>query len=83
MKPSQKECFATGNERTVAKSKTDRMTGPVIHPDLHAIPLRTTEQPAYDRPFELELLHHDGSCTFVLVVDAPFVLQLAGDTSEP
>jgi quercetin dioxygenase-like cupin family protein len=39
--------------------RMDRMSGPVIHADLHAIPLRTTEQPAYDRPFELELLHHD------------------------
>jgi quercetin dioxygenase-like cupin family protein len=35
------------------------MSGPIIHPDLHSIALRTTEQPAYDRPFELELLHHD------------------------
>jgi hypothetical protein len=37
----------------------DVMTEPVIHGDLNAIALRTTEQPAYDRPFELELLHHD------------------------
>jgi quercetin dioxygenase-like cupin family protein len=35
------------------------VTEPVIHPDLKAISLRTTEQPAYDRPFELQLLHHD------------------------
>ena len=35
------------------------MTGPVIHPDLNVIALRTTEQPAYDRPFELELLHRE------------------------
>ena len=35
------------------------MTGPVIHRDLNAIALRTTEQPAYDRPFELEILHQD------------------------
>jgi quercetin dioxygenase-like cupin family protein len=35
------------------------MTGPVIHPDLRAVPLHTTEQPAYDRPFELDLLHQD------------------------
>jgi quercetin dioxygenase-like cupin family protein len=35
------------------------MTGPVIHRDLNAIALHTTEQPAYDRPFELELLYHD------------------------
>lgn len=37
----------------------DGVNGPVIHPDLRAIELRTTEQPAYDRPFELELLHAD------------------------
>jgi hypothetical protein len=35
------------------------VTRPVIHPDLNAIALQTTEQPAYDRPFELQLLHHD------------------------
>jgi quercetin dioxygenase-like cupin family protein len=35
------------------------VTRPVIHPDLNAIALRTTEQPAYDRPFELQLLHQD------------------------
>jgi quercetin dioxygenase-like cupin family protein len=35
------------------------MTGPVIHPDLKTIALRTTEQPAYDRPFELERLYQD------------------------
>ena len=35
------------------------MTGRVIHPDLNAIALRTTEQPAYDQPFELQLLHYD------------------------
>lgn len=123
------------------------MTGPVIHPDLHAIALRTTEQPVYDRPFELELLyndqrtgaehyivryrpgtrarphrhsaahtivvldghmmidgqllgpggyaHHPGDttmlhepapdegCTFVLIFDAPFDLQLSDDPSQP
>jgi quercetin dioxygenase-like cupin family protein len=37
----------------------DGVTGPVIHPDLKAITLRTTEQPAYDQPFELRLLHED------------------------
>jgi quercetin dioxygenase-like cupin family protein len=37
----------------------DDVTGAVIHPDLNAIPLRTTEQPAYDQPFELQLLHQD------------------------
>ena len=35
------------------------MSRAVIHPDLKALPLRTTEQPAYDRPFELQLLHED------------------------
>ena len=35
------------------------MTEPVIYPDLNAIVLQTTEQPAYDRPFELALLHED------------------------
>ncbi len=35
------------------------VTAAVIHPDLSALPLRTTEQPVYDRPFELQLLHHD------------------------
>jgi len=35
------------------------VTGPTIHTDLNAIALRTSEQPAYDRPFELELLHAD------------------------
>jgi quercetin dioxygenase-like cupin family protein len=35
------------------------VTDAVIHPDLHAIPLRTTEQPVYDQPFELQLLHQD------------------------
>jgi hypothetical protein len=40
-------------------AKMEGVTGPVIHPDLNAIPLRTTEQPAYDQPFELQLLHHD------------------------
>ena len=37
----------------------DGVTGAVIHPDLNAIPLRTTEQPVYDQPFELQLLHQD------------------------
>jgi anti-sigma factor ChrR (cupin superfamily) len=37
----------------------DVMTEAVIHQDLTTIALRTTEQAAYDRPFELELLHHD------------------------
>jgi quercetin dioxygenase-like cupin family protein len=40
-------------------SQDEGVTGPVIHPDLNAIPLRTTEQPAYDQPFELQLLHQD------------------------
>ena len=121
--------------------------GPVIHPDLNAIPLRTTEQAAYDRPFELEMVFHDQrtgaehyvvryrpgtrarphrhtaahtivvldghmmvdgqllgpggyahhpgettmlhepaageSCTFVLIFDAPFDLQLSDDTNSP
>ena len=35
------------------------MSGTVIHPDLKAVSLRTTEQPAYDRPFELQLLYED------------------------
>ena len=35
------------------------VTGPIIHRDLNALELRTTEQPAYDRPFELELLFED------------------------
>jgi quercetin dioxygenase-like cupin family protein len=35
------------------------VTAPVIHPDLKGIPLRTTEQPAYDQPFELQLLYQD------------------------
>jgi quercetin dioxygenase-like cupin family protein len=35
------------------------MTGAVIHPDVTTIPLITTEQPAYDRPFELNLLYED------------------------
>ena len=35
------------------------VTGPVIHPDLNSLALDTTEQPAYDRPFELLLLHQD------------------------
>lgn len=35
------------------------MTGSVIHRDLNAIALRTAEQPAYDRPFELALLMQD------------------------
>ena len=35
------------------------MAGPVIHRDLKALALRTTEQPAYDQPFELQLLHQD------------------------
>ena len=35
------------------------VTGAIIHQDLRAIELRTTEQPAYDRPFELALLHQD------------------------
>jgi quercetin dioxygenase-like cupin family protein len=37
----------------------DGVTGSIIHRDLNAIALHTTEQPAYDRPFELELLHAD------------------------
>jgi quercetin dioxygenase-like cupin family protein len=35
------------------------VSGSVIHPDLKALALRTTEQPAYDRPFELQLLFQD------------------------
>jgi len=35
------------------------VTGPIIHRDLNALELRTTEQPAYDRPFELALLFED------------------------
>jgi quercetin dioxygenase-like cupin family protein len=35
------------------------VTGPVIHEDVRGVALRTTEQPAYDRPFELALLHQD------------------------
>jgi quercetin dioxygenase-like cupin family protein len=37
----------------------EHVTDPVIHPDLNAIALRTTEQPAYDQPFELQLLYQD------------------------
>jgi quercetin dioxygenase-like cupin family protein len=37
----------------------DAVSGAVIHPDLKAVSLRTTEQPAYDRPFELQLLYED------------------------
>ena len=35
------------------------MNGTVIHTDLKAVSLLTTEQPAYDRPFELKLLYED------------------------
>ncbi len=128
-------------------SNMEVMTGPVIHRDLHSVALRTTEQPAYDRPFELEVLYHDQrtgaehyivryrrgtrarphrhtaahtivvldghmmvdgqllgpggyahhpgdttmlhepatdeGCTFVLLFDGPFDLQLADDSGQP
>src|SRR5262245_22610665 len=58
-------CSRTGNRTvglpTAVVGKMEHVTAPVIHPDVQAIPLRTTEQPAYDRPFELQLLHQDES----------------------
>jgi quercetin dioxygenase-like cupin family protein len=35
------------------------MTDAVIVPALDQVPLRTTEQPIYDQPFELQLLYQD------------------------
>jgi hypothetical protein len=35
------------------------VTGAIIHPDLTTLALHPTEQPAYDRPFDLELLLQD------------------------
>ena len=36
-----------------------RMTDPVIVADVCSLPLRVSEQPAYDRPFELRELYTD------------------------
>lgn len=38
---------------------TDDMTDPVIVADVRSVALRTSQQPAYDQPFELQELYRD------------------------